>query len=65
MKSRDLRDYVKPRNLTHYINSGNTENDNAVREWLDKMPKGFSLDFVKDCSRHGNPETFKIIISKN
>ena len=65
MKSRDLRDYVKPRNLTHYINSGNTENDNAVRDWLDKMPAGFSLNFVKDCSRHDNPNEYKIVISKN
>ena len=51
-------------NLLRSINSGNTENDNAVKDWLDKMPKGFSLDFAKDCSRHGNPYEYKIVISK-
>ena len=50
--------------LLRYINSGNTKNDNAVKEWIKKRPEGFTIDFAKDCSRHGNPETFKIVISK-
>ena len=50
--------------LLRYINSGNAENDNAIKEWINNRPKGFTVDFAKDCSRHGNPETFKITISK-
>ena len=51
--------------LLRYINSGNAENDNAIKKWINNRPKGFTVDFAKDCSRHGNPETFKITISKN
>ena len=50
--------------LLKYINSGNAENDNAIKEWINKRPKGFTVDFAKDCSRHGNPDQFKVVLTR-
>ena len=33
--------------LLKYINSGNAENDNAIKEWINNRPKGFTVDFAK------------------
>tara|TARA_R100001460_G_scaffold100583_1_gene144283 strand:+ start:480 stop:662 length:183 start_codon:yes stop_codon:yes gene_type:complete len=51
--------------LTRYINSGDTFADTLVKNWLNALPDCFSIDFVKDCSRHGNPNQYKIVITKN
>ena len=48
----------------NYINSGNAENDNAIKEWINKRPKGFTVDFAKDCSRHGNPDHYKVVLTR-
>ena len=50
--------------LLKYINSGNAENDNAIKEWINNRPKGFTVDFAKDCSRHGNPDQYKVILTR-
>tara|TARA_R100000773_G_scaffold2047_1_gene2813 strand:- start:5 stop:187 length:183 start_codon:yes stop_codon:yes gene_type:complete len=51
--------------LTKYINSGNPMNDTLVKNWIASLPDCFTLDFAKDCSRNGNPNQYKIIITKN
>ena len=48
----------------NYINSGNAENDSAIKEWINKRPKGFTVDFAKDCSRHGNPDQYKVVLTR-
>jgi len=53
------------KNNLDYINSGNPIFDLAVKQWIDLMPDGFSVDFAKDCSRQGNPKQYKVIISRN
>jgi hypothetical protein len=50
---------------TDYINSGNYLADQAVKKWIDLLPDCFTVDFAKDCSRNGNPNQYKIIITKN
>ncbi len=53
------------KNNLDYINSGNPFEDTLVKNWIAALPDCFSVDFVKDCSRHGNPKQYKVIISKN
>jgi len=53
------------RQPTDYINSGNPIADLAVKKWIDLLPDCFTVDFAKDCSRNGNPNQYKIIITKN
>jgi len=53
------------KDLLNYINSGNPETDKQIKEWINKRPDGFTLDYVRDDSRNGNPNTYKVIISKN
>tara|TARA_A100001391_G_scaffold40763_1_gene23097 strand:- start:417 stop:581 length:165 start_codon:yes stop_codon:yes gene_type:complete len=53
------------RQPTDYINSGNQFADTLVKNWIASLPDCFTVNFAKDCSRHGNPEQYKIIITKN
>ena len=53
------------RDLLNYINSGDPQTDQEIKEWINNRPKGFDLDYVRDDSRNGNPNTYKVIISKN
>ena len=53
------------RDLLNYINSGNPQTDQQIKEWINKRPEGFIVKFAKDCSRHGNPDEYKIVIAKN
>ena len=53
------------RQPTDYINSGDQFADTLVKNWLASLPDCFTVDFVKVCSRHGNPNQYKIIITKN
>jgi len=60
-----MRSTAKGYELTKYINSGNEFADTLVKNWIANLPDCFTVDFVKDCSRHGNPNQYKIIITKN
>jgi len=53
------------RDLLNYINSGDPQTDQKIKEWINNRPDDFTLDYVRDDSRNGNPNTYKIIISKN
>ena len=56
---------IKGYELTRYINSGDEFADTLIKNWIAALPDCFTVKFAKDCSRHGNPNEYKIIISKN
>ena len=60
-----MRSTAKGYELTKYINSGDQFADTLVKNWIANLPDCFTVDFVKDCSRPGNPNQYKIIITKN
>jgi len=51
--------------LLKYINSGDEFADTLVKNWIASLPNCFTVKFAKDCSRHGNPDEYKIVIVKN
>ena len=56
---------IKGYELTKYINSGDEFTDTLVKNWIAALPDCFTVKFAKDCSRHGSPNEYKIVISKN
>lgn len=61
----NYKEFKTMRQPIDYINSGNQFADTLVKNWIASLPDCFSVDFAKDCSRHGNPNQYKIVITKN